>query len=219
MPNTDASSPDEAHEVVYYQHIFERRLAYLFAVTFVRFSILASYLRIFPLTLANLRWCCYVLFVLTTALFVAVLSVLVAFCADIHKLWTPSWHTFIGSQCFSSALYSYTASLGDCVTDLCIFLLPAPFVLSLSQVRLRQRFTLVVVFALGVIVCGVALVQVPFIMRREKQGTYFGSAINLLVAIQISLAIVAASLPDLRALIRRTLSKQQERTGGKGCLG
>ena len=208
--SSNASRPDEAHEVVYYQHIFERRLAYLFAVTFIRFSILASYLRIFPCTLVNLRHCCYALFVLTTALFVVVLSVLIAYCSDIHKLWTSSWHTFTGSQCFSSAMYSYTAAVGDCVTDLCIFLLPVPFVLSLSQVQLRQRCTLVALFALGVVVCGVALMQVPFIKRREKHGTYFGPAINILVAIQISLAIVAASLPDLRALIKR---RRKESTG------
>lgn len=198
--------------MVYYQHIFERRLAYLFAVTFIRFSILASYIRIFPLTLVNLRHYCYALFVLTTALFVVVLSVLIAYCSDIHKLWTSAWHTFTGSQCFSSAMYSYTAAVGDCVTDLCIFLLPVPFVLSLSQVQLRQRCTLVALFALGIVVCGVALMQVPFIKRREKHGTYFGPAINILVAIQISLAIVAASLPDLRALIKR---KRKESTGGE----
>ncbi|KAF1923846.1 uncharacterized protein M421DRAFT_74272 [Didymella exigua CBS 183.55] len=203
--------------VLYYQHIFERRLAYLFAVTLIRFSILASYLRIFPPTLVNLQRCCYTLFALTIALFAVVLSVLIVFCSDIHKLWTTSWRTFSGMQCFSSAVYSYTAAVGDCVTDLCIFILPVHFVLSLSQVRLRQRVTLIAVFALGVVVCGVALVQVPFIMRREKQGTYFGPAINILVAIQISLAIVAASLPDLRALIKRTLEKRKGSTGGESC--
>jgi hypothetical protein len=203
--------------VLYYQHIFERRLAYLFAVTLIRLSILASYLRIFPATLLNLRRCCYALFVLTVALFVVVLSVLIASCSDIYKLWTSNWRTFTGSQCFSSAVYSYTAAVGDCVTDLCIFVLPVPFVLSLSQVRMRQRCTLVVVFALGVIVCGVALVQVPFIMRREKQGTYFGPAINMLVAIQIGLAIVAASLPDLRALVKRVKERRKSSTSGEVC--
>lgn len=156
------------------------------------------------------------LFVLTIVLFRVVLSVLIAFCSDIHKLWTPSWRTFTGSQCFSSAVYSYTAAVGDCVTDLCIFVLPVPFVLSISQLRLRQRFTLVAVFALGIVICGVALVQVPFIMRREKQGTYFGPTINMLVAIQISLRIVAASLRYLRALIKRTLGRRKKSTG-EGC--
>jgi hypothetical protein len=37
--------------------------------------------------------------------------------------------------------------------------------------------------------------------------TYFGSTVNILVAIQISFAIVAASLPDLRALIARKVPK------------
>lgn len=210
-------SPDEEYEVPYYQRIFERRLAYLFAGTLIRLSILASYIRIFPPTLLALRRYCYALFLLTVTLFVAVLSVLVVSCSDIYKLWTSDWRTFTGSQCFSSAAYSYTAAVGDCITDLCIFVLPVPFVLSLSQMRVRQRLTLVVVFALGIVVCGVALVQVPFIMRREKQGTYFGPAINILVAVQISLAIVAASLPDLRALVKRVTKKRKKSTGSEGC--
>lgn len=116
---------------------------------------------------------------------------------------------FNGSHCFSSPAYSYTAAIGDCVTDLCIFVLPIPFVLSLHQVRMRQRFTLAMVFALGIVVCAVALVQVPFIVRRQKYGTYFGPAINVLVAIQISLAIVAASLPDLRALAKHLVERRK----------
>ena len=179
-------------------------------MTLIRASILLSYLRVFPITLVALRKCCYALFVLAIGLFAAVLSVLVASCADIYALWTPEWRSFTGSYCFSSPAYSYTAAVGDCVTDLCIFLLPTPFVLSLSQVRLRQRFTLAVVFALGVIVCGVALVQLPFIKRRQKHTMYFGSVINVLVAIQISLAIVAASLPDLRALVMRVRRKRED---------
>lgn len=77
---------------------------------------------------------------------------------------------------------------------------------------MRQRFTLAVIFALGVMVCAVALVQVPFIVRRQKHRTYFGQAINVLVAIQISLAIVAASSPDLRALVKRLAGRRKENT-------
>lgn len=199
--------------MLFYQHVFERRVAYLSAVTLIRLSILLSYLRIFPSTLVALRRCCYFLFALTILLSITILSILAASCSDIYALWTTEWRSFTGSHCFSSPAYSYTAAVGDCVTDLCIFLLPTPFVLSLSQVRLRQRFTLAVVFALGVMVCGVALVQLPFIMRRQKHAMYFGSVINLLVAVQISLAVVAASLPDLRALVRRVGGKRGEGDG------
>lgn len=172
-------------------------------MTLIRLSILTSYLRIFPPALSGLRLGCYGLFLLTLALFITVLSVLGASCSAIYKLWTPDWHTFTGSQCFSSAVYSYSAAIGDCISDLFIFLLPVPYICTLSKLHARQRLTLGALFALGTIVCCVALVQVPFIMRREKKGTYFGPAINMLVAIQISLAIVAASLPDMKALMKR----------------
>jgi hypothetical protein len=50
----------------------------------------------------------------------------------------------------------------------------------------------------------VALLQIPFIKKRQEHKSYFGDEINMLIAIQISLAIIAASLPDIRALIARS---------------
>jgi hypothetical protein len=185
------------------KHIFERRIAYLFAVTFTRLSVLAYYLRIFPPGLVSLRKCCYILIVLSLAQFVEVFTVLIVLCKDISKLWTDDWLDFRGSQCFSSAVYSYSAAIGDSVVDSMIFALPIPYVWRLSKLRLRQRLGLMLIFGLGFIVCVVALLQIPFIKRREGNTRYFGSAVNMLIAIQITFAIVAASLPDLRALVAR----------------
>jgi hypothetical protein len=133
--------------------------------------------------------------------------VLIYFCNDISKLWTNDWLDFRGSQCFSSAVYSYSAAIGDSVVDSMIFALPIPYVWQLSKLRIRQRLGLMLVFGLGFIVCVVALLQIPFIKRREGNTRYFGSAVNMLIAIQISFAIVAASLPDLRALVARNFPK------------
>lgn len=104
-------------------------------------------------------------------------------------------------------MYSYSAAVGDSALDSLIFALPVPYVWRLSKLKTRQRVGLVVVFGLGFIVCVVALLQIPFIRRRMDYSSYFGGTINLLIAIQISLAIVAASLPDLRALVARSFPK------------
>ncbi|RYO28499.1 hypothetical protein AA0111_g6627 [Alternaria arborescens] len=203
----DRKGPDKTSEIPFYQHIFERRVAYIFAVTFTRFSVLAYYLRIFPPGMASLRRCCYILLFLALAHFIEVLTVLIVLCEDISKLWTKNWLDFTGSQCFSSAIYSYSAAIGDSIVDSLIFALPIPYVWQLSKLKIRQRLGLVLIFGLGFIVCIVALLQIPFIKRREGNMRYFGSAVNILVAIQISFAIIAASLPDLRALIARSFSK------------
>jgi hypothetical protein len=134
-------------------------------------------------------------------------TVLAVSCPGISKLWTDDWLAFSGSHCFSSSRYSYSAAIGDTVVDSLIFTLPIPYVWRLSKLKTRQRLGLVVIFGLGFVVCVVALLQIPFIRHREKTSSYFGGTINLLVAIQISLAIVAASLPDLRALIARSFPK------------
>ncbi|CAN9277369.1 unnamed protein product [Alternaria alternata] len=203
----DRKGPDKTSEIPFYQHIFERRVAYIFAVKFTRFSVLAYYLRIFPPGMASLRRCCYILIFLALAHFIEVLTVLIVLCEDISKLWTRNWLDFTGSQCFSSAIYSYSAAIGDSIVDSLIFALPIPYVWQLSKLKIRQRLGLVLIFGLGFIVCIVALLQIPFIKRREGNMRYFGSAVNILVAIQISFAIIAASLPDLRALIARSFSK------------
>ena len=157
--------------------------------------------------MVSLRKGSYGLMFLTLAHSIEVLTVLIVYCADIGKLWTKDWLDFHGSQCFSSAVYSYSAAIGDAIVDSMIFALPIPYVWKLSKLRARQRFGLIIVFGLGFIVCVVALLQIPFIKRREGSTTYFGTAVNMLVSIQISLAIVAASLPDLRALVARTFPK------------
>jgi hypothetical protein len=144
------------------------------------------------------------LIVVALAQFVEIVTVLAISCRGISKLWTDEWLDFSGSHCFSSSRYSYSAAIGDTVNDSLIFALPIPYVWRLSKLRIRQRLGLVVIFGLGFVVCVVALLQIPFIRHRERMSTYFGGAINILVAIQISLAIVAASLPDLRALIARS---------------
>ncbi|KAG9194758.1 hypothetical protein G6011_04793 [Alternaria panax] len=199
--------PDRASEIPFYQHIFERRVAYIFAVTFTRSSVLAYYLRIFPPGMASLRRCCYILLLLALAHFIEVLVVLIVLCEDISKLWTRNWLDFTGSQCFSSAIYSYSAAIGDSVLDSMIFALPIPYVWQLSKIRIRQRLGLVLIFGLGLVVCVLALLQIRFIQRREGNMRYFGSAVNILIAIQISFAIIAASLPDLRALVARSFSR------------
>jgi hypothetical protein len=162
-------------------------------------------LRIFPPGLTSLRRCSHVLLILALILFLEVFTVLIVYCKDIAQLWTSHWSDFTGSQCFSSAVYSYSAAIGDSVIDSMIFLLPLPYVWRLSQLRARQRLGLVLIFGLGFIVCVVALLQIPFIKRREGSTTYFGTSVNILIAIQISFAIIAASLPDLRALIARVI--------------
>lgn len=155
--------------------------------------------------MTSLRRLCYVLIVCALAFFIEVFTVLIYYCQDIGKLWTKDWLDFQGSQCFSSAVYSYSAAIGDSVIDSMIFALPIPYVVRLSKLRARQRLGLVIIFGMGFAVCVVALLQIPFIRKREGSTTYFGTSVNILIAIQIFFAIIAASLPDLRALVARTI--------------
>jgi hypothetical protein len=157
--------------------------------------------------MASLRRFSYVLIALAAVLFVEVFTVLIVYCKDIGTLWSKNWLDFTGSQCFSSSVYSYSAAIGDSVIDSMIFALPIPYVWRLSKLKARQRTGLVLIFGLGFIVCVVALLQIPFIKKREGSTTYFGTTVNILVAIQISFAIIAASLPDLRALVARNFPK------------
>lgn len=161
-------------------------------------------MRIFPEGVISLRRCSYFLIILALLLFVEVFAVLTVYCKDIVKLWTRDWLDFAGFQCFSSARYSYSTAIGDSIIDSMIFALPVPYVWRLRKLRVRQRFGLMIVFGMGFTVCVVAFLQIPFIKKGQTNKTYFGTTVNILIAIQISFAIVAALLPDLRALIARS---------------
>lgn len=179
-------------------------MLYIFTVTLIRLSILAYYLRIFPPQIRTLRYLTIILIFITLGQFVEITTILSIYCHDIYRLWGRNWLEFSGSSCFSSTRYSYGAAIGDTVVDCLIFALPIPYVWRLSKLKTRQRLGLVLIFGLGFLVCVVALLQIPFIRKRASDSQYFGGSINFLVGIQISLAIIAASLPDLRALIARS---------------
>ncbi|EFQ85133.1 hypothetical protein PTT_19994 [Pyrenophora teres f. teres 0-1] len=213
----DRKGPDLVSEIPYYQHIFTRRLFYLFAATLTRLSILTYYLRIFPPSLSFLRPLSYILILLSLLHFIQVLIVLSLFCKDIALLWSPHWRSFHGSSCFSSLVYSYSAAIGDSVVDSLIFALPLPYVWQLSKLGLKKRLGLVLVFGLGFVVCVVALLQIPVLRRREEDRGYFGGKVNVLVAVQICFGIVAASLPDLRGCVARVrFGKSGWGRGGDG---
>lgn len=143
------------------------------------------------------------LIVLSLLHFTQVLVVLCLSCRNIALLWSSNWRSFHGSSCFSSLVYSYSAAIGDSIVDSLIFALPLPYVWQLSKLEIRQRVGLVLVFGLGFVVCVVALIQIPVLRHREENRMYFGSKVNVLVAVQIGFGIVAASLPDLRGVVAR----------------
>lgn len=144
---------------------------------------------------------------LTLAQFIEILTVLAVACKSISKLWTSDWRHFSTSRCLHSPTYSYSSAIGDTVVNSLIFALPIAYVCRLTKIKIRQKVGLVVMFGLGFTVCIVALLQIPSIRRRQYIPSYFGGTINYLIAIEISLAIVAASLPDLRALIATSFPK------------
>jgi hypothetical protein len=204
------AGPQADYQIPYYTHYFERRLFYALGAFFIRAGVLTYYLRLFPMALQRLRLGSWILLVLSFLQCLQLTVVLAVFCNDIRDLYHHDIGHYHNAQCSDAYAFTYSGAIGDAVIDAMIYVLPIPYVWGLRKLRLDQRLGLVFVFGIGIVACFFALLQIPFIIKNYRHDpstgeSWFGSQVALFIGIELALGLVAASLPDLRGLIARTI--------------
>ncbi|KAE9970363.1 hypothetical protein EG328_006319 [Venturia inaequalis] len=204
------AGPEADYQIPYYTHYFERRLLYALSAFFIRAGVLVYYLRLFPTALVRLRQSSWVLLALSLAQMLQLVIMLAYFCNDLKDLYRGNILGYSNPRCSNAYAFTYSGAIGDAAIDFMIYVLPIPYVWGLRRLRLDQRLGLVFVFGVGIIACVFALLQIPFIIKNYRHNpvtkeSYFGSQVSLFIAIELALGLVAASLPDLRGLIARTV--------------
>ncbi|KAE9961901.1 hypothetical protein BLS_001157 [Venturia inaequalis] len=202
--------PEADYQIPYYTHYFERRLLYALSAFFIRAGVLVYYLRLFPTALVRLRQSSWVLLALSLAQMLQLVIMLAYFCNDLKDLYRGNILGYSNPRCSNAYAFTYSGAIGDAAIDFMIYILPIPYVWGLRRLRLDQRLGLVFVFGVGIIACVFALLQIPFIIKNYRHNpvtkeSYFGSQVSLFIAIELALGLVAASLPDLRGLIARSV--------------
>lgn len=137
------------------------------AVNVTKASILAQYLRIFSSRCTRI-WC-YVLLVLLVPAAVWSIFAGTFLCTPVAKLWKPH----LPGHCMDPRSYWISAASINIVMDFVVLLLPLP---AITQLRLprRQKICLVLMFALGFVVCVVSVVRLVTVYTLEKSGRLVG---------------------------------------------
>jgi len=117
-------------------------VSYITSLTFAKISILLLYLSIFTTRYMRIAGRVLLAIVIAVSLWAFVCSITV--CVPLQAYWDPSITT---GKCWSAQVWLFNLTT-HLATDYMIFLLPMPVILAL-QVRAKQKFALVSIFAMG----------------------------------------------------------------------
>jgi hypothetical protein len=133
-------------------------------------------------------------------------------CSDIRVLWNPS----IKATCWSLrtiVALSYTNAALNITTDLLFSIaIPLPMLWKL-QVNFRTWVTLLCILGIGVFACAAASVKVSYLPNYGKEGDLLWDSryITIWTAVELNVAITAASLPCLKPIFKKLLAGKYAR--------
>ncbi|OAL02418.1 hypothetical protein IQ06DRAFT_291821 [Phaeosphaeriaceae sp. SRC1lsM3a] len=182
------------------KHFYFYQLVYPVALFFVKASILALYHRIFKL--ANFRWKVY-----AVAGFVSVYTIVVLFVNAFECRPKPSqaWSPTFPKGCNDLRTTYFAVGGINIFTDIVIFILPFKAFWKL-ELAPRKRWALLGVFMVGglAVIASIVRMYALYLYNTTKDISYDAIFILLLSQVEVNIAIVSASAPTLRPLLKNT---------------
>ncbi|KAL1960514.1 hypothetical protein VTO42DRAFT_7813 [Malbranchea cinnamomea] len=175
---------------------------YLLIMTFVRVSILSSFLRFS--TTVWLPRLSYTLIVINIAWGIAYIITLCLACRPLHNYWSSS---NFADKCASEDARILSASIISIVNDILVFLLPLRTFWKL-WLPPREKAVLIALMSVGLIACAASIIRTYFIWRTlllTYDVTWDGYNTWLWTVVEVNLAVICASIPTLRPFARRYL--------------
>ncbi|KAH1652803.1 hypothetical protein KXX16_005809 [Aspergillus fumigatus] len=170
------------------------KLAYIIALNMIKMSFCVLYMHIFaPSRVLNSL--CVALIILLIMECVEEIIVVILQCRPVQAAWTP-----IPAKCLNLTLFYYVSFGIKLATDIAIFVLPIPPLLRL-RVRGLQKFVVILMFALGLMVCVTSIIRVTYIKDLNPDHTWSLVAPLNWSAVEICVAIFISCLPSLKTLI------------------
>ncbi|KAI2473895.1 hypothetical protein F4781DRAFT_379269 [Annulohypoxylon bovei var. microspora] len=175
-------------------------LSFILSVSFAKMSMLVLYLRLAPHMW--FRWTCYICIAIIASYSVTAALVESLACRPLQGIVDES----IDAICYDSYPAYISLSSLNIGIDIIILLLPIPLVIRMQLPR-RQKVSVILLFATGIVVCCVALKRVTYIPVLEATEDYDWDAVPdmILCFIEVNLGIVCASVPVVRPFFSRLL--------------
>ncbi|KAF2646758.1 hypothetical protein P280DRAFT_416305 [Massarina eburnea CBS 473.64] len=164
-------------------------------------SILLTYLRIFPTKTS--KWFCWVMLVYTITLSFACFWLVLFQCSPVATYW-KIFNYFLTAKCLNVKAIYYFYTGQNTLSDFLIFLWPAKELVAV-KISPRQRYTLISMFCVGVVICIAGLVRVYYThLYLTHFDTFWNGGILLVIcSLETSLAIACGCLPGCKPLMSR----------------
>lgn len=130
------------------------------------------------------------------------------------KVFEGGFYGIHATQCYNPVPFWLFNAAYNLTTDVLIWTLPILFFLNLQSMSRRRRIELVAIFSVGLLAIVASAVRLRVMVLWLSDFIHQGeNTANLLIWSQVeqNTGIIAASIPFLRPMVRRALSKARTR--------
>ncbi|KAL4888578.1 hypothetical protein BDV59DRAFT_211072 [Aspergillus ambiguus] len=189
------------------------QLLLVIIMALVKLSLLVSYLRFFTKPrYRRLTWAMIVFIVLWALAFIITLFLE---CRPLKDYWETIKYT--PETCINQDASTFSFSITNLVTDLMVLVLPMR-VLWMLKLPMRERLVLITLMSVGILACTASAVRVYYSYRTLNityDITWDGYDIWLWILVEVNLAVMCASIPTLRPLLKKFLPRLGSRGSRK----
>lgn len=171
---------------------------YYLSICFTKVGLILQYLRIFTQKWFRITAWALLAFIVAYSVWTVFSSVFA--CLPVAAFWDQSIH----GKCLPHSVSWFVNAGINIATDLATVILPMPVVNKLQLPR-KQRYALLLVFALGGFVCVVSMIRIRALVdiSRSTDVSWSNPPAAAWSAIEANVGIICASLPSLKAAITR----------------
>lgn len=168
------------------------------AVTFIRASVLALYIRIFRTK--SFRVTCYVVHGINAVFGAVTILGACLICRPISFTWD---HSIPGGQCGYQKSLDLFIGIFNLLMDVTVVVLPMPVLWGL-QMAVGRKVTLSSMFMLGIIICVITLIRIDITtMNHGTNAQRIYSLLSLFTCLEALLGVINACLPVLKPIFNK----------------
>ncbi|KAF5860309.1 hypothetical protein ETB97_001729 [Aspergillus alliaceus] len=174
-----------------------------------KLSILVLYYRIFPIPWFRKTVIGCSVFILVWI--AAIEATMGALCRPLHAFWDLT----VKGKCLNSTALTYFVNSSNMVTDLVLFALPIPVILSV-RTTLRKKIALVFIFSIGFITCGISAARLAYVVAQGSADiTWEGVPLGILSAFESLGGVLCANLPIIYRLFKKAAQNISSSVSGQ----
>ncbi|KAI0903308.1 hypothetical protein F4823DRAFT_636274 [Ustulina deusta] len=168
--------------------------AYILANTFIKFSVLALYLKTFPAQ--KFRYCVWGVAVLVVCWGMSGSVAAVFQCTSIDYVWRPDTREF----CINFSLRNLISGIINAVTNIFVMVMAIPLIWN-QQVTGQEKWLVLSTFAVGSGACIISIVRLPYSIKVGTNDETWDAAPTVIVGVlEVAVGMLAGSMPTYRPL-------------------